>query len=289
MNYRHAYHAGNFADVLKHATLALALQRMTAKPAPLRIIDTHAGVGLYDLTGREAGKTGEWRHGIGRLLGPGAEPLPPAVAALLEPYLAAVRAVNPPGSDELVRYPGSPMIARHLLRPGDRLIANEFHPDDNAALAAVLARERRAKVLALDGWTALKSLLPPRERRGLVLVDPPFEAQGELERLTTGLAEAHRRFATGVYLLWFPIKDPRPIARLQHAVLGLGLPKLLFVDLMIRPARDPDRLNGTGLLIANPPYGLSGQLRELAPVLARRLAQEDGGRATVTWLAGDES
>lgn len=289
MNYRHAYHAGNFADVLKHATLALALQRMMGKPTPLRIIDTHAGVGLYDLTGREAGKTGEWHHGIGRLIGPDAEPLPSAVAALLEPYLSAVRAVNPPGSGDLVRYPGSPMVARHLLRPGDRMIANELHPDDNAALCAVLAREKRAKVLALDGWTALKSLLPPRERRGLVLVDPPFEEPGELDRLTKGLADAHRRFATGVYILWFPIKDPRPIARLQHAVLALGLPKLLFVDLMIRPARDPDRLNGTGLLIANPPYGLSDQLRQLAPELARRLAQEDGARSTVTWLAGGES
>lgn len=288
MNYRHAYHAGNFADVLKHATLALALTRMMAKPTPLRIIDSHAGAGLYDLGGREAGKTGEWHHGIGRLIGPDAQPLPPAVADLLTPYLDAVRAVNPAGSGALVRYPGSPLIASHLLRPGDRLIGNELHREDHAALAYLLASERRAKVLALDGWTALKSLLPPRERRGLVLVDPPFEEPGELQRLITGLAEAHRRFATGVYILWFPIKDPRPIARLQHAVLALGLPKLLFVDLMIRPARDPARLNGTGLLIANPPFGLAGQLRELAPVLADRLAQEEGARASVTWLAGHE-
>ena len=172
MNYRHVYHAGNFADVFKHAILALCLEHLAQKPAPFRVIDTHAGVGLYDLAGVEAGKTLEWADGIGRLIGVDATPLPDTVAALLAPYLAVVKGMNEAG--RLAAYPGSPMIVRKLMRAGDALIVNELHPTDHQTLASLFARDAQTKVMTLDGWTALKALLPPKERRGLVLIDPPF-------------------------------------------------------------------------------------------------------------------
>ena len=279
MNYRHAYHAGNFADVLKHAVLSLVLVHLAKKPAPFRVIDTHAGIGLYDLEGEEATKTGEWRGGIGRLIGPDALPLS-AAADLLAPYLDAVTALNPHG--RLCRYPGSPSLALALMRPDDRLVANELHPEDSATLRRVLSRDRRAKVLALDGWLALKAQLPPKERRGVILVDPPFEEAGELDRIVTGLAHARRRFEGGVYLLWYPIKDPRPVARFHDAIAGVAREDALIVELLLRSPADKDRLNGCGLIVMNPPYTLEADLGALLPVLAERLADGAGASANVT-------
>jgi 23S rRNA (adenine2030-N6)-methyltransferase len=270
MNYRHAYHAGNFADVLKHTVLALALDYLKRKEQPFRVIDTHAGSGRYGLDAVQAMKTGEWRLGIGRLIGPDAEPLPPAVAEVLAPYLGAVRAENT--QNQLSVYPGSPLIARTLMRAQDMLVANELHPEDAALLKTALGRDRRVKLLALDGWVALKSLLPPKERRGIVLVDPPFEAEGELVRLAEGLEQALSRFATGVYLAWYPIKDPKPIARFHQALAKLDGPELLRVELLVQSDSVPDRLNGCGLIVANPPYALKGQLAVVLPELVRRLA-----------------
>ena len=223
MNYRHAYHAGNFADVLKHAVLALVIEHLKLKPAPFRVIDTHAGIGVYDLASEAAEKTGEWREGIGRILDAGAE-LSPEAAAALAPYLGVVRGLN--GDGPLARYPGSPLLARRLMRAGDRLVLNELHPEDRAALAQLFARDRSVKVLELDGFTALKSLIPPKERRGVVLVDPAYEVPGELERLVHGLKEVARRFATGTILLWYPIKDAQPIAAFRKEIADLGLAKV---------------------------------------------------------------
>lgn len=267
MNYRHIYHAGNFADVLKHLVLVLVIQHLKLKPAPFRVIDTHAGIGRYDLTSAAAQKTGEWTGGIGRLL---AAELPAPSAAILAPYLDLVRAEN--SGDGLAVYPGSPLLARRLLRPDDRLVANELHPEDGAELEALFQRDRQAKVLHLDGWTALKALLPPKERRGVMLIDPPFEEPGELERMTAGLHEALRRFETGTVILWYPIKALAPIDRFHAALKGLGLDKLLVVELFIRPPDDGERLNGTGLVVINPPYTLEGQLRTVLPVLSRLLS-----------------
>src|SRR5262245_32697079 len=190
MNYRHAFHAGNFADVVKHAVLARILVHLREKPQPFRVIDTHAGAGAYDLAGPEAARTGEWRDGIGRLV---AATLPPPAAALIEDYLAAIAARNPAG--KLSTYPGSPALARALMRRQDRLIACELEPKAAAALAAELRGDPRAKAIAIDGWTALSAYVPPKERRGLVLVDPPFEAPDDLSRLVQGLAAAHRKWA----------------------------------------------------------------------------------------------
>lgn len=270
MNYRHAYHAGNFADVLKHLVLTLVVLHLKQKPTPFRVIDTHAGIGRYDLTGVEAGKTGEWRGGIGRLL---EAPLSAPVASTLGPYLEIVKGEN--AGDTIATYPGSPLIARRLLRPQDTLVVNELHPDDHAQLQRLFARDEQVKVLHLDGWTALKSLLPPKERRGVVLVDPPFEEAGELQRLVTGLRDAHRRFATGTILLWYPIKGLRPVDTFHAAIAGLGLEKILVVELFIQAPDDPDRLNGTGLVIVNPPFTLADQLRSVLPELSHRLALDE--------------
>lgn len=271
MNYRHAYHAGNFADVLKHLVLTLVIAHLKQKPAAFRVIDTHAGVGRYELMGMEAGKTEEWKGGIGRLL---EAPLPDSVAAVMAPYLRIVQEEN--AGDALTAYPGSPLIARRLLRPQDSLVVNELHPEDHALLQRLFARDSQVKVLHLDGWTALKSLLPPKERRGVILVDPPFEEAGELQRLATGLKEAHRRFATGTVLLWYPIKALRPVDAFHNTIAGLGLEKLLVVELFIRSPEDPERLNGTGLVILNPPFTLAGHLQTILPDLTRRLAVDDG-------------
>lgn len=276
MNYRHAYHAGNFADVLKHVVLSLALVHMAKKEAPFRVIDTHAGIGMYDLAGEEAGKTGEWRGGIGRLLGPDAAPMPAAAAGLMKPYLDAVGALNPDGVPRT--YPGSPCLALALMRGDDRLVANELHPEDATTLRRTLARDRRAKVLELDGWLALKAQLPPKERRGVILVDPPFEEPGELDRIVAGLDNARRRFGGGVYLLWYPIKDPRPVARFYQAIAKVAPPESLAIELLIRAPLDPDRLNGCGLVVLNPPFTLEADLGVLLPVLAERLS--DGAGAT---------
>ncbi len=283
MNYRHAYHAGNFADVVKHAVFARALAYLRRKPTPFRVIDTHAGSGRYLLTSPQAAATAEWRHGIGRLLGANALPLVPPLAAFLEPYLAAVQAAN---SGPLTVYPGSPAIALNLLRPHDRLIANELHPDARAELTRTIGRDRRAKVMGLDGFLALKALLPPKERRGVVLIDPPFEAPHEFERLAQGLAAGLQRFATGVFIAWYPIKEVKPITRF-HAGLALATgARLLCVEILLQPPARGDRLVGCGLVIANPPYALEGELAAALPPLSRCLAVA-GARAEhrLAWLS----
>jgi 23S rRNA (adenine2030-N6)-methyltransferase len=274
MNYRHAYHAGNFADVLKHVVLTRVIEYLKRKPAPFRIIDTHAGSGRYALHSEEAAKTGEWKAGIARLLGPDAPPLPAEVAGLMAPYLDAVRAEN--GAGALRLYPGSPLIARRLMRADDRLVANELHPEEHARLKASIGRDRRVKVLQLDGWLALKAQLPPNERRGIVLIDPPFEEERELARMAQGLAEGLNRFATGVYLAWYPIKDPRPVARFHRDLASLPGARMLRVELMLRRPADLDRLNGCGLVVANPPHVLDAELASILPVLTQCLGEGRG-------------
>ena len=283
MNYRHAFHAGNFADVVKHAALALSIEHLKLKPAPFRVIDTHAGAGSYDLTGDEAQRTGEWRDGIGRLIGPDAAPLPAPIERLLKPYLEAIRSLNPDGG--LARYPGSPRLALALLRADDRLIANELHPEDAKRLEAEIGRDPRAKVLAIDGWVALKSLLPPKERRGIILVDPPFEEAGEMERLAAGLSETARRFATGTVLLWLPVKAPGEVARLKAALAAKPYPKLIYAGLAVRTPAPDRKLSATGLVVLNPAYRLADQLRELLPFLAERLGQGPGASFEIADLS----
>jgi 23S rRNA (adenine2030-N6)-methyltransferase len=274
MNYRHAFHAGNFADVLKHAVLARILIHLTEKPQPFRVIDTHAGAGLYDLAGPDAGRTGEWRAGIGRLR---EATLAQPVRDLLEPYLAAVATFNADGA--LRRYPGSPLLALTLMRPDDRLIACELEPTAARSLAAVLRRDRRAKAIAIDGFVALNAYVPPRERRGVVLVDPPFEARDEFARLANCLEAAHRKWATGIFLAWYPRKDRGAVKAFDNRLKTSGIAKMLRVELDLGAERG--RLGGTGLLIINPPWRLADELAILLPGLAQVLAQGGAPRVRV--------
>jgi 23S rRNA (adenine2030-N6)-methyltransferase len=206
------------------------------------------------------------------------------VANVMGPYLDAVRAENP--KKQLEIYPGSPLIARHLMREQDVLVANELHPEDWADLKSAIGRDGRVKLLALDGWVALKSLLPPKERRAVVLIDPPFEQEGEFDRLSVGLAEALRRFETGVYIAWYPIKDPKPIAAFHSELGAMAGPELLRLELMIRgPGNASDRLNGCGLIIANPPFTLREHLAAVLPELTQRLAEGSGARHRLDRIA----
>ena len=284
MNYRHAYHAGNFADVVKHALLCRVLVHLREKPAAFRIIDTHAGAGRYDLAGLEAGKTQEWRDGIDRLR---SAELAAPVRALLAPYLDAVAAFNPGGG--LTTYPGSPLLAKALLRRQDRLIACELEPQAAAALQNELAGDARAKAIAIDGWTALTAYVPPVERRGAVLVDPPFEQPGEFLRLVEGLAAAHRKWPTGLYLLWYPIKDQPETAAFARNLSRLGIAKMLRVELMLPTAVPDTGLRGSGLIAVNPPWTLHDELKVLLPALAAVMSRGPAGAVTLDWLTGESA
>ena len=282
MNYRHAFHAGNFADVVKHTILTRILAYLMRKDASFRVLDTHAGVGLYDLHGEQAEKTGEWVEGIGRLIG---RDLPAPAAALLQPYLDAVRAQNPDG--ELRFYPGSPLITRHMLREQDRLMALELHPVDVEALRENFAGDIQVRVTHLDGWAALGTHLPPKEKRGLVLIDPPFEERNEFERMAQSLVKAHKRWPGGVYALWYPIKDLREVEGFVTALKASGIPKILRLELTIRPASTPPRMHGTGMIVVNPPFVLEEEMEVLLPVLADVLSDEGRGRWKIDWIAGE--
>ena len=226
MNYRHVYHAGNFADVLKHAVLTRIVEYLKQKPGAFRVIDTHAGVGLYDLSSAEAQKTGEWRDGIARLLD---AKLTDEPAGLLAPYLDTVRGFN--AGQPFRHYPGSPVIAKALMRGPDRLTAIELHPEDAFALRTRFHDDWQVRVIELDGWLALGAHVPPKEKRGLVLVDPPFEKEGEFDRLVEGLRKAHRRWPGGTYALWYPIKDRHAVERFRATLHESGIPKILDISL----------------------------------------------------------
>lgn len=237
------------------------------KASPFRVIDTHAGAGIYRLDGDSALRTGEWRGGIGLLT---ERPLPGKAGKLLEPYLEIVRAANPGAA--ITRYPGSPAIARALGRSQDRMIFCELQPDDCAALKRLVGHDPRVKAIGIDGWTALKAYLPPKERRGLVLVDPPFEAPGEFARLADGFAEAYRRWPSGTYLLWFPIKDRNDVHVFENRMARSGAMKLLRIEFALSAPRANESLAACGLIAVNPPWTLENELKILLPALIGRLA-----------------
>ncbi|WP_440409974.1 23S rRNA (adenine(2030)-N(6))-methyltransferase RlmJ [Neorhizobium petrolearium] len=282
MNYRHIYHAGNFADVLKHAVLARLIRYAQKKDKAFRVLDTHAGIGLYDLSSEEAQKTGEWRDDIGRLM---EAELPPNVTELLEPYLTAVKELNPSGSMKL--YPGSPKLARILFRPQDRLSAMELHPEDFNRLHNLFEGDFQVRVTELDGWLALGAHLPPKEKRGIILVDPPYEEEGEHQRLVKGLANAYKRFPGGTYCLWYPIKKGAPIKVFHEELQALDIPKMLCTELTVRSDRETTGLTGSGLVIVNPPFTLKDELHVLLPVLKTILAQDRFASQRTFWLRGE--
>ncbi len=276
LSYRHSFHAGNFADVLKHSVLALLLEGLRRKEAPFCYLETHAGVGRYDLHGAAAQKTGEWREGVAHLWS-AAEP--PQAAA---PYLDAVRALNDDGT--LRFYPGSPRIARHLLRPQDRMVLMELHPADLPLLQQEFAGDRRVAVRHQDGFTGLKALLPPKEKRGLVLIDPSYEVKDEFDRVVEVLLQSHRRWPTGIYALWYPILNRASIDRLHRRLRDSGIRRILYAELSLRPDDAPFGMNGSGMLIINPPWQLDQQLTHLLPWLWQQIDSERRGRHAMEWL-----
>jgi 23S rRNA (adenine2030-N6)-methyltransferase len=342
MNYRHAFHAGNFADVVKHVALARILVHLHGKPAAFRVIDTHAGAGVYDLAGEEASGSGEWRAGIGRLL---AAPISPAVQALLKPYLDVVASLNrasttalipaqarlqsddpsgddptehvpsggdpsghapsgddssghdPSGNERIERaspgcenvltvYPGSPALARAFLRPQDRLVACELEPKAYALLAHNLERDRRIKTVAIDGWMALNAYVPPAERRGIIVVDPPFEEAQDFTRLAHGLETAHRKWASGIYLLWYPIKGRQEPDALARRIKRSRIGRILRVEFAVDATPVQGPLGGCGLIIVNPPWTFENELAAILPELVETLGSRNSNYR-LDWIAGE--
>ena len=265
MNYRHAFHAANFADCMKHALVHALVAALARKATPFRVLDTHAGIGLYDLQSEEARRTGEWRDGIGRLEAVQNGPL--------LPWLELVRSF-PRGS-----YPGSPALLRAMLRPQDHLALCELHPQDAATLRAAFRGDPQVSVHKRDAYEALTALTPFPERRGLVLMDPPFEAEGEFERLTAGMAALSRRFRPAIQAAWYPIKHRAPVRAFHDALATSGLRDVIACELHLREPTDPTRLNGCGLAVVNPPFGFADTARTLLAALSDRLydAEREGG------------
>ena len=277
MNYRHVYHAGNFADVLKHVVLIALIEALKTKQTPFAVLDTHAGAGRYSLASEEALKTGEFRDGVMRLLA--AERLPTLVHA----YLNLVRSQN--GSQS---YPGSPLIAAQLLRDSDRLMVCELQNAEIASLRQLFARDARVAVHQRDGYQAMSALLPPPEKRGLVLIDPPFEAQEqEFRVIEEALAAAHKRFANGVYAVWYPIKLRQSVLPFHRWLKESGMRKVLVAEICVHPDNSALRLNGCGMAIINAPYKLDRTLAEILPTLATTLAQSRYAQFKLEWLVED--
>ena len=277
MNYRHAYHAGNFADCMKHALLVWLVGALQRKPGALFLLDTHAGSGRYDLASGEATRTGEWQQGIGRLL---AGETPEA----LTDYLALVRASGAPAT-----YPGSPLLIRMMLREQDRLACCELHEQEHAALRRLFLGDAQVAVHARDGWAAPSAFLPPREaRRGLTLIDPPFEQPDEFARLIEAIRTSRRRFANGVVAVWYPIKHRAPVRDFHDRLRAAGEADLVCAELVLRPPLDPQRLNGCGLLVAGPPWGFEAAAAGILDAIADRTGETEA-RADITRLAPERS
>ena len=274
MNYRHSFHAGNSADVVKHSLLIALVRALQLKESALTLIDTHAGCGLYDLGGDEAQRTGECVHGVLRAF---ADPNP-----LLNDYCEAVRSVNDGG--EPLLYPGSPQILSQLLRPQDLLILNEKHPDDAYTLRGVM-RGTSAAVHERDAYELWLAMVPPRTPRGVVVVDPPYEQLDERARITATLAAAHRKWAHGVTVIWYPLKDRATHARWKGQLRRPNIPKFLWVEHWLYDSDQPGIYNGAGLYVVNPPYAFTQALPPLLEALRVALAPEGHrGQITANWL-----
>jgi 23S rRNA (adenine2030-N6)-methyltransferase len=278
MNYRHAFHAGNFADVIKHLVLVRILSHLQDKPAPFRIVDSHAGAGLYDLTGDEATRSGEWTAGIARMMQARfTEETTPLVAA----YLDIVRSFNPPR--ELKAYPGSPLIARAMMRPQDRMVCCEVEPTARKQLITALRKDEQARVVDLDGWVALPAFVPPNERRGVVLIDPPFEDKNEFTRLGDVFAQTYGKWPTGIYAIWYPAKSRRATDELaQHVAAtaaGSATPgRCLRLEFSVAPQTADGALTSAGLLVVNPPWKLATEIKDILPQLVKPLGLGGAGR-----------
>lgn len=274
--YRHIYHAGNFADVVKHTILCLLVRAMQRKETPCCIIDTHGGLGRYDLQTEQAQKTSEFQQGVARVLAS------PHIPAALDDYLGIVRSLN--ANDGLRHYPGSPWIARQLLRPQDRLLLSELNPADHALLKQLFADDRQVAVHLRDAYQGLRASLPPKEKRALILIDPAYELKDEYQRLVQGLQAALARFPNGVYAVWYPIMSRSLANRFYQDLAATGIRRMLRTEMLVREDSERKQMNGSGMIIINPPWQVDEQLRTVLAWLANTLGQGPGAGACVDWL-----
>jgi len=281
MNYRHAFHAGNFGDVLKHVVLLELLDALHRKPNPVHLIDTHAGLGHYDLASDEAQRSGEYRFGVGAVLAD------PNAAKILPRYWDALKRLNPelkPGGSGLRRYPGSPWLLQDSVRAGDRVTLCELHPQDAETLKRNIGRDPAVAIHHRDGFEALKALTPPTPRRGLALIDPAFEAKDEFDTLTGAVLLAHQRWATGQLAVWYPVKDQKSIDRWKSSLARQLKAETICIELTVRPATDAKQMNGSGLIVVNPPWQLAETLTPMLDFLKSRMARESGAAAKISTL-----
>ncbi|BDH44185.1 ribosomal RNA large subunit methyltransferase J [Salmonella enterica subsp. enterica serovar Choleraesuis] len=276
LSYRHSFHAGNHADVLKHTVQSLIIESLKEKDKPFLYLDTHAGAGRYQLSSEHAERTGEYLDGIGRIWG--RDDIPD----LMKPYLGAIEALNRSG--QLRYYPGSPLVARHLLREQDSLQLTELHPSDFPLLRSEFQKDARSRVERADGYMQLKAKLPPVSRRGLVLIDPPYELKTDYQAVVDGIKEGHKRFATGVYALWYPVVLRQQIKRLLSSLEATGIRRILQIELAVLPDSDRHGMTASGMIVINPPWKLEQQMNELLPWLHRQLSPSGTGHTTLSWV-----
>jgi 23S rRNA (adenine2030-N6)-methyltransferase len=281
MNYRHAFHAGNHADVLKHVVLMMLVGHLKKKPAPFFYLDTHAGGGRYDLSQGESQRSGEYKQGIGRLLEFPAAALPDEV----RDYVQLVRECAGPKRSAITAYPGSPVIVARLRRPTDRLVLVEAHSKEVQSLRSVMGRERLVSVVEGDGYESIRAQLPPREHRGLVLLDPPYETDDEFDRVQDAIERGYERWPTGTYAVWYPLTERAAPLRFRRNLERSGIRKVLDCTLSVMPADTPAGLRGSGLVVVNPPWQLDARLAELLPDLHRLLVPDGTGGTSVEWWA----
>lgn len=276
LSYRHSFHAGNFADVLKHTVQSLIIEALKQKPKPFVYFDTHSAAGRYDLNDTKSEKTGEYKEGIGRLWG--REDIPD----LMQPYIDAVEAINPDG--DLNYYPGSPLVAKYLIGNANRLELTELHPTDLELLQQEFAGDRKVRIQKLDGYKGLKAGLPPAQRRALVLIDPPYELKNEHSDAIVGIKESHRRFATGIYSLWYPMVSRAQVERFCEKFADQGIRNILRIELCVKEDSDGYGMTGSGMIVVNPPWKLVQQMEQLLPWLTKLLAQDTHAKFTLEWL-----
>ncbi|HEK2035202.1 TPA: 23S rRNA (adenine(2030)-N(6))-methyltransferase RlmJ [Proteus mirabilis] len=276
LSYRHSFHAGNHADVLKHIVQTLIIESLKEKEKPFLYLDTHAGAGRYRLTNAHATRTGEYLEGIARLW------QQEEVPELILPYLEAVGSLNT--SDELRYYPGSPLLAAKLLREQDLLMLTELHPTDFPLLRTEFSRDKRVRVCREDGFGQLKSKLPPASRRGFALIDPPYELKQDYSAVVKGIVEGYKRFATGTYAIWYPVVHRQQIKRMLKELEATGIRKILQIELAVKPDSDQLGMTASGMIVINPPWKLASQMASILPWLHKTLVPEGTGHTLVEWV-----
>jgi 23S rRNA (adenine2030-N6)-methyltransferase len=272
MNYRHIFHAGSFSDVFKHFIITQIIEKLKAKDTPFAVLDTHAGIGLYDLNREEAGKTNEYKEGIEKLW------LDSNLPSCFSSYISIIKELN---HDKLTLYPGSPYIARELLREQDKLILCELHKDDVITLKQLFKYDEQVAVHHQDAYLALKAFLPFKEKRGLVLIDPPFEKTDEWDKIVEGIELAYKHFRNGIYAIWYPIKDKGTINRFYEKISYLKTDKTIAVEFLLNTSYNPETLNGCGMVIINTPWQLEESLKEGLDYILKIFKNNNAGKINI--------